>query len=174
MHAFEPHPGNRDVLLKNTRGLANVTVVPCAVSDRVEKRSLHFSSNTGRHSLFPGKFSSVAGATAEVDCVTLDSYWESIGRPRIDLVKIDVEGAEVSVFSRMSELLGASPDIDVISEYYPANLRTAGHDPQEFLDLFARHGLSVETIRDDGSLVPGAPELSGEDYVNVLLRHDRA
>jgi len=174
VHAFEPHPGNREVLARNTRELDNVTIVPAAVSHQIERRSLHFSSNSGRHSLFRSKFTSPVGAATDVDCVTLDSYWESIGRPRTDLIKIDVEGAEASAVSGATELLGTTRGISVVSEYYPANLRAAGQEPHEFLDRLARLGLTVQTILDDGTLRPGIPELSGEDYVNVLLSHDQA
>ena len=170
VHAFEPHPGNRDVLRGNLRGSTNVTVVPRAVSDRIERRPFHFSSNTGRHSLFESSFMQQDGMVVEVECTTIDAYWASIGRPTVELLKIDVEGAEVLAMSGAVEMLNRCPDITIVSEFYPENLRNAGSGPAEYLALLAGLGLSIQTILDDGSLRPGVPELSGDDYVNVCLR----
>ncbi|MFS8830175.1 FkbM family methyltransferase [Synechococcus sp. R8-2] len=49
-----------------------------------------------------------------VNLVTLDSVWRSKGEPRIDLIKIDVEGAEEQVVSGSLELLAASHPVLIL------------------------------------------------------------
>lgn len=49
-----------------------------------------------------------------MNLVTLDSVWRSKGEPRIDLIKIDVEGAEEQVVSGSLELLAASHPVLIL------------------------------------------------------------
>jgi protein O-GlcNAc transferase len=54
----------------------------------------------------------------EVNLVTLDSVWHSKGKPQIDLLKIDAEGAEEKVISGASELLTASHPIVIFENQH--------------------------------------------------------
>ena len=49
---------------------------------------------------------------------TLDELWKGLGRPTVSVVKIDVEGSEVSVLRGASALLSAGPVVMV--ESHPA------------------------------------------------------
>ncbi|MGI5122241.1 FkbM family methyltransferase [Marinactinospora thermotolerans] len=170
VHAFEPHPGNFQVLQRNTRALSNVTIVNTAVADDDRPRLLHFSGNTGRHSLFQTEFTGEGGRVHEVPVTTLSDYWERIGRPEVGLVKIDVEGAEAQVVTGARRLLDATPRIRVVTEYYPRNLRWGGGDGAAYLDLLRRSGLEYRAIQDDGSEREEIPRLDGDDYINLLCR----
>nr|CAD62205.1 Ata11 protein [Saccharothrix mutabilis subsp. capreolus] len=172
VHAFEPHPGNFQAMRGNTEALPNVTITNTAVADGAGARPLHFSGNTGRHSLFRTEFTGEAGRAVEVPTTTLSEYWERLGRPRVDLIKVDVEGAEPLVIAGARELLAANPDVLVITEYYPRNLRWGGSDEHHYLELLRRSGLTCQTIDDDGGLRPDLPSLQGDDYVNLLCRRD--
>src|SRR5690606_28466374 len=44
----------------------------------------------------------------EVETITLDDYWVKVGRPKVKLIKIDVEGAESLVINGMKTLLRES------------------------------------------------------------------
>lgn len=173
VHAFEPHPGNFQALQHNTRELANVTITNSAIADSASSRRLHFSSNTGRHSLFSTEFND-AGRVAEVATTTLDTYWEDIGRPDVALIKVDVEGAEPLVISGARRLLEGNTGVRLITEYYPRNLRWGGSDERSYLELLRSCGLEIHAIRDDGSAVAEIPELVDDDYINVLCRHPLA
>ncbi|MGH3719099.1 MAG: FkbM family methyltransferase [Pseudonocardiaceae bacterium] len=172
VHAFEPHPGNFQVLSRNTAELANVTVVNTAVTEHPGRRLLHFSSNTGRHSLFRTEFTGGAGRSLEVPTATLDDYWAGIGCPPVALVKIDVEGAEPLVIRGARAFIDANPGIRVISEYYPRNLRWDGGDEQAYLALLGERDLRCWAIHDDGTLTDALPELTGDDYINILCQRD--
>lgn len=48
----------------------------------------------------------------EVSTITLDSWWKKSGKPKVDVIKIDVEGAEKWVFEGAVELLqNSKPNI---------------------------------------------------------------
>jgi hypothetical protein len=60
--------------------------------------------------------------------------------PRVDLVKIDVEGAEDLVLDGMRDGLAAHRYRAVILELHPGLLRARGVDPQRCIRLLAGHG----------------------------------
>jgi hypothetical protein len=81
-----------------------------------------------------------------VTTTTLDSYWASGVLPRVDFIKMDIEGAEMSALQGMKGLLGSSPRLIMIMEYYPRGLELIGVDPlqalQRLRDLgFGRIGI---------------------------------
>ena len=98
VHAFEPHPRLRARLVGNValNSLRNVTVSGLALGSRRCQATLWGSTtaNQGRGSLQPGP-----GLDEEFTCQvdTLDWYVEAAALPRIDVIKIDTEGAELSV-----------------------------------------------------------------------------
>jgi FkbM family methyltransferase len=89
-----------------------------------------------------------------VDAITLDAWVHENGLERIDLVKLDVEGAEARVLRGAEGVLRKHAPI-LITEYAPSCHRTVlGAEPQAYftqlLNLFAR----VYIIEEDGSLSP--------------------
>ena len=90
--AVEPSPENLDVLKENLRlnGIRNVKVVNKAVSSLRDKIRLYLAEN-------PYNSSTVfkTDRYVEVETITLDELLEPYNT--VDLVKIDVEGAELDV-----------------------------------------------------------------------------
>lgn len=92
--AFEPDPGNVGIIRDNValNGFGWVTVHPVALSDRDGEAALFRSPVSGWHSLIGGLEHRDAGVIT-VPVSRLDSF----ALDRIDMIKIDVEGAEVAV-----------------------------------------------------------------------------
>ncbi len=102
--AFEPVPGNLRYLRRNLAlnpGLANLLVEPLAVSDQEGETTIHLGWHEGNASLLVGARSTTED-TAPVRTTSLDEYAAARDVPRIDLVKMDIEGAE------RNALLGAA------------------------------------------------------------------
>jgi FkbM family methyltransferase len=102
VHAFEPMTENRKRLLaavELNQG-NNLTVHAVAVAGASGEAVLHAHLSTTMWTLVP-KREETAGIT--VPCSTLDEMAQSLASP--DLIKIDVEGAEVSVLRGGSEFL---------------------------------------------------------------------
>jgi FkbM family methyltransferase len=96
--ALEPEPTARSILERSVRSnrLDQVVVLPFAASDQNSAGLLHRNRgpNRGAHSLFrefPG------GERIGVECRTLASVLEEHDVESIDVLKIDVEGAEPQV-----------------------------------------------------------------------------
>lgn len=100
--AVEPCPQNLAFLHENIRlnSLCNVEVIPCAVSDKQGNAQLIIGNHSGRHTLML----STNGETEKirVSTITLDDILSDLGK--IDLVKIDIEGAELVVLNACKQL----------------------------------------------------------------------
>lgn len=104
----------------------------------------------------------------EVEAISLDDYFVDSSRP-IDVIKIDVEGAEPFVFRGMKNLLLRNPSITILSEWSPSQMRTAGADPEHFLKELLDFGFPLLKIEEDlVSITPG--ELLETDPCYLFLK----
>jgi FkbM family methyltransferase len=175
VHAFEPNPLAFQLLEANVRRnkLSNVFLRSCAVSDREEARDFEICRELTVSSFAKSSVARQVREVVQVRCVDLDSY--CVGwRRRPDLVKIDVEGAELAVFQGARRLLdlpaGQSPAW--LFEYSPANLGHFGHRPAELLGLLRLHGYGVWRCRLDGRILPFQPAPVKEGTLNLLAIKD--
>jgi FkbM family methyltransferase len=106
--AFEPHPGNVARLQANVdlNALSNVRIEPRAVGDYDGMLELRLSTDAAFGSTASGAVLQDAGSTVRVEVVRLDRIWASLGEPEIDVLKIDVEGAEIGVLRGAAQLIG--------------------------------------------------------------------
>jgi FkbM family methyltransferase len=159
--AYEPNP---DVL-----GFLEANVALNWVGDRVTVRRVGVSEAPGRTTLYvterfqgnssllkPGEeyFANVPMDTVrevEIEVVTLDDDAEQLGQ--IDLVKIDVEGAECSVLKGMTRLLDTGAVDRVCFEVYRDRMGDAWSEFGELLTARARDGWRFFEIAEDGDLI---------------------
>ena len=104
--AVEPLPQNIDRLRENVRrnALSNVTVVEAAAGAADGTAVLHSAADPAFGSLHDLVKYRPSG-NIEVRLRSLDSLWHELMRPAVELVKIDVEGAELEVLEGGRELL---------------------------------------------------------------------
>lgn len=110
VHSFEPEEKNYQRLLENIslNHYKNVTANKLAVYDRVGVLSLNVFKERGWHSM---GIPVVGGKEIQpiqkqnIRAITLDSYCQTKQINKINLVKIDVEGAEKNVFEGSEDLL---------------------------------------------------------------------
>jgi FkbM family methyltransferase len=101
----------------------------------------------------------------EVPALPVDDLLE--GLERVDVLKVDVEGAEVHVFTGLTRTLAANPGIVVMFEWAPAQIESVGDTTGELLDLLEGHGLGFRLVEDD--LAPiGRAALLDLEYGNVV------
>jgi FkbM family methyltransferase len=129
--AFEPNPAVVSQLERHLalNGLSErVTLLPLALCDRPETRVPLFVSlardNSGLSSIAPWPESIARGDLSlghavDVPADTFDRWWRAVGSPAIDLVKMDVEGAEARVAAGMTEALASGRVRAIICETVP-------------------------------------------------------
>jgi FkbM family methyltransferase len=150
VYAFEPSQANFLFLLRNLdlNGIHNVIPIRKAVSNTTGPMTLFSGQHgrTGLNTLYPNRFT--GGEAATVDSTTLDDFLEKEGWPPIDLVKMDIEGAEPAALEGMARLIQKMGSIKLIVEFFPTTLEAAGVSPQQFLERLLGLGLSVQVINE--------------------------
>ncbi len=126
VHAFEPSTANYNTLRKNLQlnDCGNVMAQHMALSDSAGTLSLRFDpKNPQLDGHFyvekQGNGESEANVVEEVRCDTLDSYLATFAASRllaVDIIVIDVEGAELDVFKGATETFRHSPGLIICFE----------------------------------------------------------
>ena len=141
--AFEPYPSTHGLLRKTLwmNGFSNIVEThQAAASDRPGRRQLFVGSTSGHHSLFPLQAPTLESAPpVEVPVVRVDDVVGA--HARVDLIKIDVEGAELEVLEGASSTISGNKDISLIAEFGAAHLRRTGRSTHDWLTPFERAGL---------------------------------
>jgi len=128
--SFEPHPDNYSLLIKNVKENAyeTITTVNQGASATSGNSTLHQSRlDNGRHSIYRQDL--LQQGSVPISTTSMDDFFGVIDWPKIDLVKIDVEGAELDVLSGMAGLLERCRDIRLIVELNPVSLEQAQVEP---------------------------------------------
>ncbi|HEY5024019.1 MAG TPA: FkbM family methyltransferase [Acidimicrobiales bacterium] len=104
-------------------------------------------------------------AMVEVQAVPVDDLLD--GLPPVDVLKMDIEGAELQAFTGLSRTLDASPKIAVMFEWAPELIEGVGDKAEALLDLLEGHGLRFRLLEDDLSPIERA-KLLDLPYGNVV------
>lgn len=149
--AFEPFPETRAMLKRSIwiNDFAEmIEVFEAAVSNHDGDAKLFVGATSGHHSIFPLELPSGQEKTViDVCTVTLDSALPP--GLKVDLLKIDAEGAELDIIEGARALLSRSPDIAMIVELGPAHLRRVGNTLDQWLGTFAEFGFVYRAIDPD-------------------------
>lgn len=157
VYAFEASPENFLLLQKNValNGYKNIECVQSAVSNRSGTITFHLSpEGNDRNSIYDNSRTGRPGKAVEVPATTLDEFMSAAGWPAVNLVKIDVEGAEPLVLEGMSELLRRTPSLALVVEFAPACLRESGHNPAGLLTAISDFGFTIEVLEGTNTPVP--------------------
>lgn len=93
VYAFEPNPASFPYLIENIRDYASVHPFQIAIADSDETVTFYCADSSNLSSA-----ARQVGTPVVVDCKSLDSFARSFGLiGKIDFIKCDVEGGEVSV-----------------------------------------------------------------------------
>lgn len=139
VHAFEPVPLNWHLLSAAAviNGFSHVRAINSALGDTVGTNEFSVSTDGAYSSFLPtGRKLEADQLMVKVD--TLDGYLEGTNTPRVDILKIDVEGAEMIVLAGAHALL-TTPERRprlVLLELFGQNLapyRTSIHEIVAFM-----------------------------------------
>src|SRR5262245_61248493 len=77
---------------------------------------------------------------------TLDALLESEGVAEINLIKIDVQGAEAKVVAGAKRVLRRSGDCVIVTEFWPYGLARSGSSPDAYLSALEGLGLELYSL----------------------------
>ena len=172
VHSFEPVPLNYHVLCASSilNGYSHLNANLCAIGDREGIAELVVSSDSAFSSLLDTARKPAACKIA-VQTATLDAYCNNNDIRRIDILKVDVEGAEGRVLCGAQKVMRdreRSPHM-VMLELYEPMLKQYGSSIAEILGEMHVFGYQPFALLN-GSLVPFRTEHQG--YIeNVIFIH---
>ncbi len=149
VHAFEPTPETAVLLRRNLAAnllTGHVPVVENAVAD---------SPGVARFSVFPGaqgnqlavRGGEQSSGSIEVEVTSLDTYFGELGWPRVDLIKMDIEGAEIAAMRGMADLVRRSPQLHLIFEFHRGQMHKANISGADLTGAVLEMGFnSFETL----------------------------
>lgn len=150
-YAFEPNSENcRLILLGRERNkFANINLMPFALSD--ESGWAYFSAHLGSNGGLIAKRVLSQGEGVIVPVFTLDS----LSLPNVDVLKVDVEGAEFRVLRGGEALLRRSRPA-IISEFsIEMTTRVSGVSPEDYLTWIERMDYKIYVLdRCRGEAMP--------------------
>lgn len=145
--SFEPHPALFGLLERNIlkNALAHVTALRIAVADREGEMNLagfrDEDANSGTSRLTHAPSSDLPNFRVATNL--LESLLDERGIRDVDLLKIDIEGAEAFVLPTMSEGLRRARYKHILLELHPAALAEHGTSPTAILERVVSFGYSA-------------------------------
>jgi FkbM family methyltransferase len=171
--AIEPGPTAFEALRRTVAvsGLTSrITALRQAAGAHQERRTFYVRNVLGHSSITPSDSHSEASSDEiEVELSPLDDLLP-VGE-RVDLVKIDVEGAELAVLAGMSRIIAENPYLVMIAEFGPSHLRATKTDPEYWFASFRNQGFEPLVIDElSGQCRPvDLNELTKIESVNILF-----
>ena len=149
--AFEANPVMLDRIRRNValNGFAHVDVVDQPIHRQAEPVTFHVSASPGKSSIHAWQVADPV-QTLHLTTTTIDAYLNTQNWPRLDVIKLDIEGNDCNA------LLGASDSLArfhpfIIFEYWCSTPADVADEAFSLLD-----GLSYKlfSLRRDGRPVP--------------------
>jgi FkbM family methyltransferase len=143
--AFEPGAENAALLMRSAQGngFDNLVVHPYAVSDA--DAMIGFTMDDSNGQIKPGD---PADWACQVQTIILEEFLAA--EPRIDLIKMDIEGAEGRALRGMQQLIRQHHPI-IFSEFNPTSLPVISEiAPADYLNLLRAPGYDLFVLHRTG------------------------
>lgn len=176
--SFEPIKKHLERLNRNIKinNFDNVEVFPVALADKegefpVYDASKTFLDGTHHEGLHTLHSTSVRHETCGlVEVKVLDDVLAKIELPRLDLMKIDIEGSELSALKGGVQTLEKyTPTI--LIEIARETCNTAGYEMMDIVLFLRKHGYQIYKITNHSSL-SHIKQDNLDDFQNVVAIHD--
>jgi FkbM family methyltransferase len=153
--AVEADPYNAQALRYNLRKnrSSNAHVIEAAASGADGLAPMLISESTIGSSLVIGRRNIGPAFIREMKTIALDTVLPPVSGERL-LVKIDVEGAEISVLHGMARTIRRASRVALICEINPSALHAGDHQPVDLIRQLRAFDLRLYFISDvDGGLI---------------------
>ena len=126
---FEPDPYNREILEKNLKKEKNdnYIIIPRGLWNK--NTVLRLSRSDGLHSTL----SAEDKGNSDIKVTKLDDELEALGIKKVDIIKMDIEGAEIEAINGARETLKNNNVYVTIASYHIVNGKTTSHYLENFL-----------------------------------------
>jgi FkbM family methyltransferase len=183
IHCFEPFKASFDTLQAALAADALLHAHQLAVGAAPGRASLHVNRSKATNSLLASDARAATywgqnlldtDETVGVPVTSLDAFCQEHSLERIDILKLDVQGAEFDVLTGAKRLLDDQAIDVVYMEMITAPTYVGQHDLHEYLGLFRSHGYVLfdfyNPVRKNGRLLQTDNIMVAERF---LAAHER-
>ena len=147
IYAFEPDPYAFAVLSKRFGWIRNVHCINKGVMDQKEVKRLYFCRPDSKDriqasigsSFNQEKNVSDEDAYIDIECIDINDFLRNLGKP-VSLIKMDIEGAEVTVVSSMIESGAIDSVNQLVVETHEEQIESLAKDMEMLRALIASTG----------------------------------
>jgi len=175
--SFEPEPKNFYYLQKNieANNYKNIYPFQKAVSDKNGTTELFICEyDSGHHTIkqYEGVEIYSHGRPTEkkpikIETISLDKFLEDKVN-HVDVIKIDIEGAEVLAVGGMKNILNKNRNIKILMEFFPLFIKKMGDSPEKLIKtLMDELGFNIFVIGHDYSM-----EKEKNDFIKIRKIED--
>ncbi len=167
--SFEPYPPTAGYLRRNLamNGLDDARVVEQALCEKTGTAAFHiFADGCDVYNSLGARLREQEHLQAQreitVPTISLDDFCRQAGITQVDLIKLDVEGAEERVLIGAESILSSSPNATVLAEIYEASAAQCGCSSARLIRRMMQLGFEALAIDSRGGLTPiDSPETFG-------------
>jgi FkbM family methyltransferase len=158
VYAFEPTPTTIKILQETIKlnKINNISAVPVALADKKSKLTFYISENAAdnSNSLVNNHRTDRKEETIEVEVNTIDDFAAERNIPKIDFIKVDVEGAELQLLKGAVNTIKKDKPKMILS-VHPGPIQNFGDSTKDIWNLLHDAGYKI---------VFGTKELSLEEF----------
>jgi FkbM family methyltransferase len=148
VYSFEPDKKNFSYLKKSIalNDFKNIKIFNFAAADKEKQVELFLSDdNSGDHRIY-----NVSGRNKikNVPAIDLDSFAKKNDIKKVDVIKMDIQGAEFLALQGMEKIIQSNPHLIIFTEFWPSGLKACGSNPLTFLKSLRRYGFNIFEINE--------------------------
>lgn len=146
--AFEPNPRHFALLVRNieANGYSNVIPVKKAVSNKIGTANLFLDPENKASNKIYNPHNGSESIT--IDVTSLDEFFLGKEYP-IEIIKMDIEGAEMAALQGMAKIIEKNDDLKIVTEFFPSALQKFGFSPVQFLNKLISYGFRLYIIKEE-------------------------
>jgi FkbM family methyltransferase len=184
--AFEPFPLTYEFLQKNVaanqtngRACPRVDTFNLAATSIASQMDLRLNpENRADNRLYHGTYQGKREEwdTLPVEGRPVDDVLAELGIQEVNFVKIDIQGYEQQAISGFQKTLARSPNVILLSEFWPKGLQESGGSAHEYLQMLENLGFTLNVLNEKpyGSFTPLkdwdalVARLPGRKYTDIV------
>ena len=151
--SFEPSSRVFPVLRRNIalNGFKNVSALQVALTDKRGRARLYYHSAVGCDSLGKDASFDPDAHAEEIGTEALDNVLKQTSVERVDVIKLDVQGAEELALRGANEIVASMRPV-VIFEFFPEGAVSLGLSPNGTWDFLEGHGYEFFIVDERGAV----------------------
>lgn len=166
--SIEPSPNSYPFLEKTkTKSIYNNrwTLINKAVSNKVGKINFQLAApnNAAYESMLNTTRINFVNSI-EIECTTIDTIWQSIGKPEISFIKIDIEGADLLALNGAIECMNKCKPT-ILMEWNQTNIVPYNFSNTDFLNFVNQVNYSIYAL-------PSFSKCDSKSQLNLFCRLD--